>query len=381
LLTVFSFLLLGSFPYFNNIVYFHDPLGPSEAVNADSFGSASFGDKLKYNVPRYLYQFISFDSLPVPWGQKAIELKSQVFSGIDGMLLLNLESAVAVKDPSQLFSYTAPPKFNEDEAWFGFACALAIFPTVVIGLIKGIKGKSFYVIALLILGISFSICEILLRPGWHPFEGRYYSLMVAVLSPLTVFLFTQRNFSRIYIVIVSLIALVTLFFAVFSNQSKPVLGKIYFDSKYIQLENAYKPGGPVLDGIRKIPLKFYSLMYYSFPFVKSIADYDDVELRTLSFQEHHTKIVYSVNQIVPEDGRMGIMLVNQDFDYVFFGSKLTRVLVNINPDDRLFDKKWIEDQKLPYILISHYKRFPILPDFLDLKVSVDGWGLFKVNFP
>jgi len=85
-----------------------------------------------------------------------------------------------------------------------------------------------------------------------------------------------------------------------------------------------------------------------------------------------------VNQSVPEDAKLGIMLVEGDFDYVFFGKKLTRVLINIKPITEINHKEWLAERGISYVLISNLKRIPEIPPFLHVITQVDGWGLYTV---
>ena len=87
LIGIVSFFLLGSYPYFNNLYHYNNPLGPTEHVLGDSFGSYSLQEKFKFNAPRLIFQFISFDSLPVQIAEQGVVLRERAF-GREGRLRL-----------------------------------------------------------------------------------------------------------------------------------------------------------------------------------------------------------------------------------------------------------------------------------------------------
>lgn len=372
------FFLLGSYTYFNNLHYYGNPLGPSDHVEADSVGSYSFGQKLKFNTPRFIYQYISFDSLPLVLANPANNFKIQLFKNLDSTFHLEMESPIAQKTPSYGFSLDSKPRFNEDESWFGIAGTLLLIPAVIAGAINGLKKKDLLSISLVLFGISFYFSEILLRPGWDRYQGRYFILAIAPVMPLCGYLFVKKPLSRIFQICISLLSILTFFMAVFSNESKVLLGSKMFEEKYTQMENTYIPIGPIEGYYRKYSLKFFSIMNYSLPFNKTIANYSDTQLRVFSNRTLHEEILDSYNNLVPENATVGIMLVNGDFDYVFFGPELTHRLINIDPVD-LSNLPWIQQEGIEYVLIADYQRIKNIPPFLNLLTNVDNWQLYSVQ--
>jgi len=150
-----SFLLLGSYTYFNNLHYYGNPLGPSEHVSQDSTGGYSLGEKVRYNTPRLIYQFTSLDSLPVQLANNLNEIKIKVFTFLDKELTLEMESTKALKTPDLGLSLQSSPKYNEDEAWFGIASVLLLVPAFFLGLIRGIKKKDILSLSLCLFALSF----------------------------------------------------------------------------------------------------------------------------------------------------------------------------------------------------------------------------------
>jgi hypothetical protein len=377
-LTCVSFLLLGSYIYFNNLNVYKNPLGPSNHVTADSFGNYSFSEKLIFNTPRFLYQFTNFDSLPVRLANQGNEYKNRIFKFIDSNLDLKMESKIAIKDVNKAFSLDTPPHFNEDESWFGFSAMLLIFPAFIIGIKCGIKNKDLISISLILFGISFYLFEILLRPGWDPYQGRYFILSIGILMPLVVHLFNKSFSSKIFQIFICIIVILTFTMAVFSNESKPLLGKKALENTYQTIKTTYNPEARFLQLYKEYSLKLYYFIWDNLPFQKPIHFYSNTELRVLSNLNHHLNILEAVNKSVPEKANLGIILENGDFDYVFFGPNLTRNLINITPISEISNLNWIKEKEISYILISKNERVPDIPLFLKLITDIDGWGLYKV---
>jgi hypothetical protein len=376
-----SFILLGSFPYINNLYYYHNPFGPSDHVVSDSFGNLSIAEKLTYNGPRLVFQFISFDSLPTRLADKGVSLRQKVFSTIFTKIGIPLDSATALKetDGSDAFSYDLTPSWNEDVAWFGPVSFLMIIPGFLAGIYFGIKKKNRMVLSLIILCLTFFLFEIILRPGWDPYQGRYFSLSTALAIPLSVELINKNIFSRIYTYLLIIIAVITFLFAVVSNQSKPILGYRMFENAFKQVESSSIPQNPIEQFSRKYELRFLSAFWTNLPFTKTIRDYDNIQLRTLSNQSAHEEIVRQVNQYVPANTVMGVILGGGTFDYVFFGPTLERILVPINPIDLLYDRAWIKEKSLQYVLISNQGRINSVPDYLVEITTVGDWSLYSVK--
>jgi hypothetical protein len=376
---VVSFLLLGSYPYFNNLHYYGNPLGPTDHVDADSLGSYTYGQKLRYNTPRFIYQYISFDALPLLLANPANDFKNQVFTNLNNTFNLEMEAPIGQKTPDYGFSLNATPRYNEDESWFGFAGTLLFIPAIIAGLINGLKKKDLIAISLVLFSISFYFCELLLRPGWDRYQGRYFIMAVAAIMPLCVYLFDHKIPSRLFQIFIAILSIITFFMAVFSNESKPILGMRTFTEKYTQMENTYIPKGPIEGYYRKYALKYYSLMTYNLPFSKTIEDYSDTQLRVLSSRSLHEQILETYNQMLPENATVGIMLVNGDFDYIFFGPKFSHRLINIEPVSLLNDPNWIHQSGIEYVLIADYQRIQTIPPYLKLMATVNTWQLFSVN--
>jgi len=377
-ISLVSFLLMGSYIYFNNLHVYGNPLGPSEHVQSDSLGVYSFIEKLRVNPARFLVQLTNFDALPVRMANRGNQIKNDLFRYLDEKLNLQMESPNALKDIQKDFSLDEPPYYNEDLSWFGIGGALLILTSFFAGIYAAIKKKDFLSFSLVLFGISFLIFEILLRPGWDPYQGRYFIMPVALILPLAIHLFKSNPVSRLYQVMICLLVLMSFWTAILTNESKPIIGKKLFENKYQALLTSGTPDSAVGSIYKEYKLKILYVIWDNLPFQKSIAEYSDTELRTLGNQRRHLNILNAVNQSIPEDAKIGIMLVVGDFDYVFFGTKLTRILINIQPITEINQKDWLTERGISYVLISDFKRIPEIPSFLDMITQVDGWGLYTV---
>lgn len=373
-----SLLLMGSYIYLNNMHVYGNPLGPLKHVRSDSLGAYSFLEKLRYNPQRFFFQFTNFDALPVRMANRGNQLKNDFFQVLDKTLNLQMESPNALKDVQKGFSLDDIPYYNEDQTWFGIGGALLILPAFLAGLFVAIKKKDFLSFSLALFGISFLIFEILLRPGWDPFQGRYFMMPVALTLPLAIHLFKSNPVSKLYQVLICLMVLISFWMAILTNESKPILGKKFFETKYQTLLSTETPDSPLGSIYKEYKLKILYVIWDNLPFQKSIADFSDAELRSMGSRRQHLNILNAVNQSVPEDAKLGIMLVEGNFDYIFFGKKQTRILININPITEINHKKWLTEQGISYVLISDLKRIPEIPPFLHVITQVDGWGLYAV---
>lgn len=382
LIGISSFLILGSFTFFNNLYYYHNPLGPSEHVFSDSLGATSIGDKFKYNSPRLMMQFFSFDSLPTSLAEKGITLRGKIFSAIFTKIGVPLDSNIGLKDneSSETFSYDLTPSWNEDTGWYGTASFLMIIPAFLIGLCLGIKKKDPRFLSVIFYCLTFYFFEVLLRPGWDPYQGRYFSMTTALVIPLSMFFINDKVISRIYTLILYAIAIITFFFAVTSDQTKPLLGTRMFENAYKQLETSAVPQSTIGSFSKSVEMKFISALWYNLPYDKTIRDYDDIQLRTFGNQSEHEEIERDVEKYVPADAVMGVILGDGKFDYVFFGPKLERRLISINPIDLLYNEDWIKRNGLQYVLISNQGRIHSIPDYLTQITAPGDWMLFSVNF-
>lgn len=377
--TIASFLIMGSYPYFNNFIQFKNPFGPTEHVMQDSQGRFNISEKFRFVPARFIYQFISFDALPVQMAEKGSEYKNYLFGFLDLKLNLQMESLRAVKEEEEPFLFSTRPTYNENQSWFGFASVLLLTPALFFGIIKGVREKNFVSLSLVIYTIGFFFIEIILRPGWDPYQGRYFILSTAAAMPLCIYLFTEKIPSKIYITVTCLIALLTMITAVLSNEQKPILGRMVVENRFKELEYTISQGNFIDKGIKKISLKTLSYLSYNLPFYKPFYKYNEVELRTFSSRHVHEEIVWVVEDLVPPNARMGVILGGGSFDYVFFGPTLQRQLVNINPPNMLNNTDWLDNQKLSFVLIYEVDRVTSIPPNLVPVFSNEKWQLFKVT--
>ena len=191
-----------------------------------------------------------------------------------------MESNHALKDINKVFSINGRIYFNEDQSWFGIGAVLLIIPGFFAGIIMGIKNKNIISISLVIFGISFYFSEIWLRPGWDPYQGRYFILQIGILMPLCVYLFNDSNLSKIFQFFICLIVILTFSMAVLSNKSKPILGKKEIELKYQAQKTEYLSETKLQEIYRNYSLKFLYIIWDNLPFQKPLYYYDDTELRT-----------------------------------------------------------------------------------------------------
>ena len=183
--------------------------------------------KAQYNSSRYLYQFIGLDGLPRFLQKPLVEIKANIFKNMFNNLGLDLEKEVFLQpgyDEVEKFDYLALPTLTEEFTWFGPLGFLLLPLALVISLFSQQKIRRRYAVFVLALFVSFFVLVLFQRPGWDPYQGRYFILSVLPIVPLVSILFPSRKIIRIIPILFILpISLFLSFNTFFTNSSKPVI--------------------------------------------------------------------------------------------------------------------------------------------------------------
>ncbi len=303
--TVVFFLLLSSYIYIINLVEYGTPFGPAEVVNNSTGGK---GENLLYNVPRLAYQAVDFSGMPTVAEEIGIRVKAKgvkIFSSLTGF---SLESEQALA-PGHQFDLLRLPVLSEDESWFGFLSTLLLWPAVVIGMVQGVKRRDSNRFGLILFAFIFLLVNALLRPGWDPFQGRYFIPAVAALAPL---MGEWAKFRKAFPVM-------KWFFL-------PCLG---LSLVWTFLFNPAKPlKSPTFD----------------------IWKADRNELQ--SFQSNDLrKFLYMVNKSLPQDTCIAFYSEEYLWDYPLFGEHFTRRVIPIIEIEQLTDLAWLQAKEIDYVLV------------------------------
>jgi hypothetical protein len=362
-------LLLGSYIYIQNTIVFHNPLGDEITLNDQISGNkgGSVTDNLVYNSARDFYQSIDFTGLPNVYIDNLIALKARLFKPVFTFLGLDLESATAVHKDTVLFSYLDNPEIQEDKTWYGPLSFLLLVPTVIIQLVQGFRRHDPIRLGLIFMFVSFFLIETAVRPGWEPFQGRYFILALVLVAPFIASFYQPELRWRILNWLSVFLAAVIVFSVMASNSGKPLLS-------YNRLQTMAKPYTSQLS--TKEQKKINALIRISFPNAKDIWDLDRTGRQLLQGGGMGGAMIL-VNQYVPEDATLALGFTQNMFTFPFFGEHLTRRLIPVYPPGRLQDEQWFKENGIQYMIL--YLNDPLLknkPSWLVQYQRYGNWGLY-----
>ncbi len=339
---VFAAFLLFSSPIFiSNWIHFNSPVGPDAA----SMTSAAVAEEmplmnyLLINTTRWCYQLLDFSWLPKPLGIIAVNGKAWVAQQIQAILNFNLEGNVATMNAHE-FHWNTLYQLQEDEAWFGLIGAGLIFPTSLLAFIQGIKKRQILRLAPFIFFITSLITCSLIRPGWTPYDGRYFMPLAALCTALLpMWLQGKRWGTSIQYLLVGL--------SIFSAA----------------MVVAYNPAKQVVGGAA----------------VWSMNRIDRMTRQSYTSKE----MLYLVQGAIPENATVGIATNNFDYqEYGVFGENFTRTIINVYPPENVADSAWLELRGVEYLLILITDGYPdkISEKFTYVE-SLGDWVVYSSSVP
>ena len=363
-------LLLGSYAYIQNTIYYHNPIGAGNNIILSPVQSdGTLVDKLAYNSARLTIQFISCEGLPLPLEDKCLAGKEFVFTRIFSNPNFNLESpkfTLEANCGSGCFAYRTRNPLNEESAWFGFLSWILIIPGAFLVIIASIRKKDALPVLILVTAVIYFLIISVFKAGWDPYLGRYLILSVALVIPFIGYFFNNRNILQKSVkVVITILAIFILMYTILSNDSKPILGK----QTMVNLQLWGKTHALVVTKIAYKLTPWIKNDYSNFSF-------DFNTLRTAS----GTNLIDPVNlvtTIVPETGSLGIISDNPLFlDYLFFGDPLSRKVYELtNYIDPVSLALKIQKDKIDYVLISP-KIAVTLPAEFQLMGKSNDWRVY-----
>ena len=312
---------------------------PSYETNVREAGKPplnTIGEELLYNVPRILYQFADVSGLPRPLSGYAQKAKAYIsraffqalgFGAIEG----NVQTA-----PGHVFDFSTKNDGTEDDAWYGPLGFLLILPAMLVGFKAGIQEKNPLKLIPLLSFLFFLPFEVILRPGWDPYQGRYFAPLIALATPLVSELFNaKRRPAFIY---------TTLAFAIFLggvsvlyNPSKPTLGK--FSDEFNVWNN------------ERI-------------FVQTIQRHKERELYLM------------IEEYVEPDAVLAYRMPGYFLNYPLFGENFSRTLLPITNNTDLQNIDWAREMQVDYLLITVTDSLTV-PDEYRVVDDVRLWQLYR----
>src|SRR5258706_5487 len=208
----------------------HNKLSLARVSRHNSFISSSAGFspdiflEVIYNVPRLFYQSLDSSGLPRPLDGYSHKVKMRLAQAFFKAIGFEEIEGTAYTAPGHIFSFSQKNINEESNAWYGPLSVLLIFPALLIQSWRGFRQHNWLLLGSGIALLIFLPLEIILRPGWDPFQGRYFAPLVALCAPLVAMWFKEKG-NSVYEWLIGGLAIVIISVTLLYNPSKPTFGK------------------------------------------------------------------------------------------------------------------------------------------------------------
>lgn len=307
------------------------------ALQDEPFPGGEYLLELAYNAPRLFYQALDTSGLPRPLDGYAHKVKLRLAGHVFRAIGFEEVEGTAYTAPGHTFNLEDKNVNEESHAWYGPLSVLLLFPALFVAAWRGIRKRAWLSLAPALALLVFLPMEIILRPGWDPFQGRYFAPLVALGAPSMAMWFRERDGAAYESFLAGLAALflaVTLLY----NPSKPTLGK-YADEFHIW-------------------------------------DNDRIFIQTIQ-RKNDREMYYMVEKDVPADATLGYYIPFFVLDYPLFGEKLERRLVPMVSPVHFSDLEWLRNQEIEYLLLpGGDEDLPLLPGY-ELAARRGLWHLYE----
>jgi hypothetical protein len=309
---------------------------PRISEKNETFPAGDILLELTYNTPRLLYQAIDTSGLPRPLDGYAHKVKMRLAKALFQWIGFDEIEGAAFTAPGHTFSFSDKNINEESHAWYGPLSFLLLFPALILETRRGLRTRNYLLLAPGIALLIFLPLEIILRPGWDPFQGRYFAPLVALCAPLMAYWFNEkRNSVREWLI--SALAVVIVVVTFLYNPSKPTLGKF-------------------ADGLH-------------------VWNNDRVIVQTIQ-RKKDREVYYRVEEFVPVGSVLGYYIPFFILDYPLFGENLDRRLVPMVSRSQISDIQWLREQEIDYLLLPKRDEDPSPPPEYKLISNWPGWRLY-----
>jgi len=289
-----------------------------------------------YNAPRLFYQALDTSGLPRPLDGYAHKVKMRVAQNFFKTIGFEEIEGKAYAAPGHIFSFSQKNINEESNAWYGPLSIFLILPALLIQSWRGVRLRSWLLLIPAMAILIFVPLEIILRPGWDPYQGRYFAPLVALCAPVMAIWFKAKN-NSIFEWVISIFSVIILIVTLLYNPSKPTFGK-YADELHVWNNSRI--------------------------FIQTIQRNKDRDLYVM------------VEENVPADATLGYYAPFFILDYPLFGEPLTRRLVPLTVASQIFDLQWLRAQRIEYLLIPQAGGYPAPPIDYQIVTHVNGWKLY-----
>lgn len=344
-LLVLLFFIFASFQFIQNLIHTGLLFGVDSLLTEKNTSVTQTGQKALYVIPRYIFQFVGIDSLPRSIQPSLIQIKEKIFSKVLNPIGLDLEKEVFLQpgfDQNESFHYASALIRSEDTAWFGPLAFLLIPMAIMINFFSKATIRRKYALLCLINSVVCLLLLIVQRAGWDPYQGRYFIHMIFPFIPLVSALFPKnRVIRRVIIGILLPFCLLLIINTLLFNDSKPIITartqndiinniisplpenndfQLFFKKSLLKIAYPTKHSSAYVN--------IYEAAYYDQLYYSNISTANDIEF---------------INQLIPKQSPIYIMLTNDPLEYALFGINRSRSIYPITD---------IDDAKPGYFLTS-----------------------------
>jgi hypothetical protein len=331
-----AFLLFSSPIYISNQIHFNSPVGPDAAdmTSVAVTNEMPLGKYLMVNITRWCYQFIDFSGLPQPLADAGVQGKAWIAEHLSTFLHVNLEGDLATMN-EHVFSWRTSYPLQEDEAWFGLIGVGLVFPTTLVAFFQGIKKRQFLFLLPFIFLLTGMLTCSLIRPGWTPYDGRYFMPLAAISTALLPMWFQGKKTASIRQYLVLFFALSSILMILVFNPAKQIVG------------------GAAIWNMNRI---------------------DRMTRQSYTSKE----MLYMVEGAIPTDAVVGVATNNIDYqEYGIYGESFSRTVIDVFPPQKIADADWLKQRNIEYLLIFVSPGYPAqIADGYVYKESLGDWVLY-----
>lgn len=295
--------------------------------------------EMLYNAPRLFYQALDTSGLPRPLDGYAHKVKMRAARAFFTFIGFEEIEGAAYVAPGHAFSFADKNINEESHAWYGPLSFMLMFPALLLEGWRGLRRRSFLLLGAGIALLIFLPLEILLRPGWDPFQGRYFAPLTALCAPVMAVWFREKD-NGWHEWLISGVAVTVLMVTLLYNPSKPTLGK-YAEEFHI----------------------------WSNP--------DRIFIQTIQWKSER-EMYYLVEKFVPADAVLGYYTSSFILDYPLFGETLSRRVAPIVSPAHMADLQWLREQGVEYLLFPAQEGYPLPPAEFTLIRQRGGWNLYGI---
>jgi hypothetical protein len=333
LASAISITIMGAQIFYQNWNTFGNPLGAKETVDkalhaTNSVKTASH--QIMMSSFKFLYQIVDPSGLPSPlwrWGVRA-----KAISAGYAFDLLNIDiedpNLTVNNHPFRLTDYTL---LQEDESFFGITGFFTLIPLSIFAFYLGIKRKNVILLTPIIMFTTFLLTLTALRPGWTPYQGRYF-IPIALVATSPFPIITQNKPIRYSLVPLLVVAnILILMNTMLYNPAKPLLDyhvplfyRSSYDPQYNEILHYEKLSS--LSYIEKItyqtkshaPLcNFFESTLPSTAIVAYIATTNDYRFEVCLFGEHFEREVIPVYPYYDVINNQSSIPVSADYLFLY----------------------------------------------------------------